>query len=81
MLYFNTLPKPDSISGKIVNIAKVAQQVERRYRKPQVVGSSPTLGSMPFKFTKNLDKTGVIITAHGEVQTPVFMPVGTGPQQ
>ena len=36
---------------------------------------------MPFKFTKNLDKTGVIITDHGEVQTPVFMPVGTGPQQ
>jgi len=32
---------------------------------------------MPFKFTKNLDKTGVIITDHGEVQTPVFMPVGT----
>ena len=32
-------------SGKIGSVAGVAQLVERRYRKPQVVGSSPTLGS------------------------------------
>lgn len=32
---------------------------------------------MPFKFTKNSDGAGKIITDHGEVNTPVFMPVGT----
>ena len=32
---------------------------------------------MPFKFTKNADGTGLLTTDHGEVQTPVFMPVGT----
>jgi queuine tRNA-ribosyltransferase len=32
---------------------------------------------MPFKFKKNPDGTGKMITDHGEVNTPVFMPVGT----
>lgn len=41
------------------------------------MGSSPTFGSMAFKFQKNSDGTGKIYTDRGEVQTPVFMPVGT----
>lgn len=32
---------------------------------------------MPFKFTKDANGTGKMITDHGEVNTPVFMPVGT----
>lgn len=32
---------------------------------------------MPFTFTKNSNGTGKMVTDHGEVNTPVFMPVGT----
>ena len=32
---------------------------------------------MAFKFERNPDGTGNIVTDHGTVQTPVFMPVGT----
>jgi len=32
---------------------------------------------MPFKFTKNKNGTGIMSTDRGEINTPVFMPVGT----
>lgn len=41
-----------------------------------MVGSSPTFGSM-FEFKRDKNKTGVITTDRGDVNTPVFMPVGT----
>ncbi len=65
------------LACKIGGCAEVAHLVEQLYRKQQVVGSSPTFGSVSYKFEKNTDGTGKITTDHGEVNTPVFMPVGT----
>src|SRR3954471_1342485 len=43
--------------------------------------SSFTIHSMPFSFQVEAQdgdaRSGILTTSHGEVQTPVFMPVGT----